>query len=59
MQQNWLGRSEGAYVDFVINGTTEKICVFTTRVETLFGVTFLALSHEHPLATVAKAAGGA
>ncbi|MCL5292173.1 MAG: leucine--tRNA ligase [Actinobacteria bacterium] len=49
MQRNWIGRSEGAYVDFAIAGTTEKIKVFTTRADTLFGATFFLLAPEHPL----------
>jgi len=48
-QQNWIGRSEGAEVDFLITNSTEKIRVFTTRPDTLFGCTFLVLSPEHSL----------
>src|ERR1700759_2993981 len=50
MQENWIGRSEGARVFFVIAGTDERIEVFTTRQDTLFGASFLALSPNHPLA---------
>ncbi len=50
MQRNWIGRSEGAEVDFAIEGRTEKIRVFTTRVDTIFGATCLILAPEHPLA---------
>ena len=50
MQQNWIGRSEGARVFFAIAGTDERIEVFTTRQDTLFGASFLALSPNHPLA---------
>ncbi|MFO0752454.1 MAG: leucine--tRNA ligase [Thermodesulfovibrionales bacterium] len=50
MQKNWIGRSEGAEVDFPLEGTGEKIRVFTTRPDTLFGVSFLCLAPTHPLA---------
>ena len=49
MQKNWIGRSEGALVDFAVENSDEKIKVFTTRVDTIFGVSFLALAPEHPL----------
>ena len=49
-QTNWIGRSQGAEVDFAIAGTDEKITVFTTRPDTIFGATFLVLAPEHPLA---------
>lgn len=49
MQKNWIGRSEGAKVKFKIAGSDETISVFTTRPDTLFGVTFFVLSPEHPL----------
>ncbi|PKM83030.1 MAG: leucine--tRNA ligase [Firmicutes bacterium HGW-Firmicutes-14] len=49
MQENWIGRSEGAEVDFQIEGTDETITVFTTRPDTIFGVTFMVLAPEHPL----------
>ncbi len=53
MQANWIGRSEGAYVDFTLcdadgEPTDEKITVFTTRPDTLFGCTFFLLAPEHP-----------
>jgi len=50
MQENWIGRSDGARVVFTIAGTDERIEVFTTRQDTLFGASFLALSPNHPLA---------
>lgn len=48
-QTNWIGRSEGAIVDFEIDGYSDKLSVFTTRPDTLFGVTFMVLAPEHPL----------
>jgi leucyl-tRNA synthetase len=50
MQENWIGRSEGARVYFDIFGRDERIEVFTTRQDTLFGASFVALSPNHPLA---------
>lgn len=49
MQKNWIGKSQGAEVDFTVDGIDEKIKVFTTRPDTLFGVTYLVLAPEHPL----------
>jgi leucyl-tRNA synthetase len=49
MQRNWIGRSEGAEVDFKIDGSEKKIRVFTTRIDTIFGATSLQLAPEHPL----------
>jgi len=49
MQRNWIGKSVGAEVDFEIDGLDEKITVFTTRPDTLFGATYFVLSPEHPL----------
>ncbi|MCB0307947.1 MAG: leucine--tRNA ligase [Bdellovibrionales bacterium] len=49
MQRNWIGRSEGAMIDFTIEGRSESIRVFTTRPDTLFGVTFISIAPEHPL----------
>ncbi|MFQ5973648.1 MAG: leucine--tRNA ligase, partial [Alphaproteobacteria bacterium] len=50
MQQNWIGRSEGAYIDFPFVQNGERLRVFTTRQDTIFGATFCALSIDHPLA---------
>ena len=50
MQQNWIGRSEGAYVDFKIDTTDEIVTVFTTRPDTLFGATFFVVAPDSPLA---------
>lgn len=49
MQRNWIGRSEGAEIDFTLEGTNERIRVFTTRVDTIYGATCLILAPEHPL----------
>ncbi len=48
-QKEWIGRSEGAEIDFSLNNFSEKIKVFTTRPDTLFGCTFLVLAPEHPI----------
>ena len=48
MQQNWIGRSEGLQMFFDIDGHQEKLEIYTTRPDTIFGVTFMVLSPEHP-----------
>jgi len=48
MQKNWLGKSEGVEIYFKIKGSDEVITVFTTRVDTIFGATYLVLAPEHP-----------
>ncbi|MBO4401076.1 MAG: leucine--tRNA ligase [Selenomonadaceae bacterium] len=49
MQENWIGRSEGAEFSLEVEGHAEKIPVYTTRPDTIFGITFMALAAEHPL----------
>src|ERR1700722_8835722 len=51
MQRNWIGRSEGTEVDFGLEDSSDKIRVFTTRVDTIFGATSVQLAPEHPLVT--------
>ncbi|CAA6802547.1 MAG: Leucyl-tRNA synthetase (EC [uncultured Thiotrichaceae bacterium] len=50
MQKNWIGRSEGVELDFGITGSGETLSVFTTRPDTLMGVTYVAVAAQHPLA---------
>ena len=50
MQRNWIGRSEGAYVDFMIENRLEPVRVFTTRPDTLYGATFFVIAPDAPLA---------
>ncbi|MEO0108820.1 MAG: leucine--tRNA ligase, partial [candidate division WOR-3 bacterium] len=58
MQRNWIGRSEGCEVDFTLAATGDRLPVFTTRPDTLFGVTFMALAPDAPLAeTIAQGTG--
>lgn len=49
MQANWIGKSVGAYLEFPIVGMEEKIGVYTTRPDTVYGVTYIVLAPEHPL----------
>ncbi|MBY6278348.1 leucine--tRNA ligase, partial [Symbiobacterium thermophilum] len=49
MQQNWIGRSEGARVEFTLEATGDKIPIFTTRPDTIYGVTFMVVAPEHPI----------
>ena len=48
-QENWIGKSTGAFVNFSVKDTEEKLKVYTTRPDTLFGVTFMVMAPEHPL----------
>ena len=49
MQRNWIGRSEGVTFSFEVEHLAQRVAVFTTRLDTLFGVTYLALAPEHPI----------
>ena len=51
MQRNWIGKSEGAHIRFEIDGRADRLEVFTTRPDTIFGASFCAISPNHPLAT--------
>lgn len=57
MQRNWIGKSEGAEVDFTIEGSADRIRIFTTRIDTIHGATCLILAPEHPLAAVLAGPG--
>src|SRR5205807_4985308 len=48
-QRDWVGRSEGAYIDFAVRDHDARIRVFTTRIDTIFGATAIVLAAEHPL----------
>ena len=48
-QKNWIGKSEGAEVDFCISGKEDKLRIYTTRPDTLFGATYMVVSPEHPM----------
>ncbi|HEV3468884.1 MAG TPA: leucine--tRNA ligase [Pyrinomonadaceae bacterium] len=49
MQRNWIGKSEGAYVDFRVKDTDERVRVFTTRIDTIYGATAVVVSVDHPV----------
>ena len=49
MQRNWIGKSTGLECDFAIEGSSETLSIFTTRPDTIFGVTFMSIAAEHPL----------
>lgn len=53
MQRNWIGKSEGLELDFTVESIDEKIRVFTTRPDTIFGATFISIATEHPIAILA------
>ena len=53
MQRNWIGRSEGVEVDFEVEGSGDKLRIYTTRPDTLLGVSYMAVAAEHPLAVAA------
>jgi leucyl-tRNA synthetase len=55
MQKNWIGKSEGAFVDFVVKNADEKIRVFTTRVDTIYGANAIVVATEHPIVENNKA----
>lgn len=48
-QQNWIGKSTGAFVDFTVKENGEKLRIYTTRPDTLYGVTFMVIAPEHPI----------
>ena len=49
MQRNWIGRSEGAYIDFQVKDTDERVRVFTTRIDTIYGANAVVVAPDHPL----------
>ncbi len=55
MQRNWIGRSEGVEADFDVAGADQTLRIYTTRPDTIMGVTYMAVAAEHPLAVVAAA----
>ena len=55
MQKNWIGKSLGAHIQFPVKDTKKSISIFTTRPDTIYGVTYLVLAPDHPLVmTIAK-----
>ncbi|MDQ1514230.1 MAG: leucyl-tRNA synthetase [Actinomycetota bacterium] len=58
MQRNWIGRSEGVEFDIAVKGIDRKIRVFTTRIDTVFGMTYVVLAPEHPLVAELTAGTG-
>lgn len=52
MQKNWIGKSEGAEIDFPLEGIEGKLSVFTTRPDTVYGVTFMSIAPEHPFVDI-------
>lgn len=54
-QKNWIGKSTGAEVDFILKGKEDKLTIYTTRPDTLFGVTYMVMSPEHPFIDKYKA----
>lgn len=53
MQRNWIGRSEGVNIKFNVQNSTESLQVYTTRIDTLLGASYLAIAPQHPLAQIA------
>ena len=49
MQENWIGRSEGIEVDFKVEGSEESVRIYTTRPDTIYGVTYMVIAPEHPI----------
>ncbi|MCX5752949.1 MAG: leucine--tRNA ligase [Candidatus Krumholzibacteria bacterium] len=58
MQRNWIGRSEGVEVSFPLEGMSERLECFTTRVDTIYGATFIAIAADHPLSAALLERGG-
>ncbi len=54
MQRNWIGKSEGAEIDFPVENSNQYLKIFTTRPDTIFGATFMSIAAEHPLVQLAK-----
>jgi leucyl-tRNA synthetase len=52
MQRNWIGRSQGAEVEFTLEGSSQRVTVFTTRIDTIYGASAILLAPEHPLTAV-------